>query len=110
NMEVDVERLIGSTYFDVGQFREAEPHLRRAVDLLSSHHGGLKETRSAKSRLADCLRQQGRHKEAAAIDRHDGEAFGYQDYAFILTDEEKAALKNAKARPSAAGNFKKPQP
>ena len=66
--EAAVRRVIGNTYFNLGLWREAEPHLRRAWELAEQVEGPDGEmTLFAQSALGVVLRDLGRVEEAEPV-------------------------------------------
>ncbi len=59
-VEADIRYTIGRTYNALWKWREAEPHLARAVELVRRHGGAAPGNCSANARLADWLTEYGR--------------------------------------------------
>jgi flagellar biosynthesis regulator FlbT len=95
--ELQIQELYISLFLDQANQKQAEPHFRRQVALLSGNPRDKEALLAAKKSLSTCLRQLHRDKEADAVykmkdmpDRPDDQ--------FFLTDEDKAALKKSQSQ------------
>lgn len=106
--EAKIQSIYSRVYIEQGSPRLAEPHVRRWMDILSRNPEDKPELDDAKRTLAFCLRQLHRDKEANAVLGAEGMK-GRADYEFMLSDEEKAALKKFQSK-THSKTEKKPSP
>ncbi len=99
--EVRINRIYANLRIDRADWKGAEPYFRRNVTLMTKDPKDLEALNLAKFQLSECLKNQKRFDEAAALlseKRNKRDKKYMERYDFMLTDEEKAELAKDEAK------------
>ncbi len=67
-VEAAVRLTLGSTYRNLGEYKEAKPHLLRGVELRTEHLGSdHRDSMDARAQLAWLVHKQGEHKQSESM-------------------------------------------
>ena len=98
-VEAKINLCMGCTFADCADFKNEEPYLVKAYNLLSPHYKQTPIYDTVSGELFRCLKSQNKMKEAAAIlplkNNKPNEIYAdrYKRYGDLLSDDEQAQLK-----------------